>query len=1531
MLSLISSDALAQGCFNSDFESGDVDGYTTYVGNIASDGTIRIDNQVLSPSQHRVHFVTEGNDPIAEEFCIENKELPMVPIGGGAYALRLGNSQNGAQAERVTISFTVTEENNFFLLNYAVLLNDPSHQPHQQPRFRLSITDSQGEQYACGYYEVVAAANIENFENCGRNWKVRPWTSIGIELQSYIGEEINIEMSTNDCSLGGHAGYAYLDATCKPLEIELFDNCDSNSVARMQVTTGFDEYLWSTGDTTSEIQIRDPKIGDEYFVTVTSATGCSIVLSDTIPPYTVQVQPQFGPSTTTTICSETAYWFKPEGINVDRVYSVELGIFVDSLIINNVTESSYTFIAYSRSGCPLDSVTHYFNGLPFVKDSIGKTSCIDDADGSISLRPLIEGLEFDYAWNTGDTTSYLTDLRTGTYRVTISSEYCDYVMDYVVEHPDPLSVEVDQDNVICRGYGAEAEFYVEGGTWPYFYSYDGGTSYSGSCSYASFKEGNNKIYIKDKNNCLDSVTIYFPLVELPEIISYDIFQDSCGNPGNQIRVNQSTSGLPPYEYNVDFSEPFSSATTFNDFPIGPHTLYVRDANECINRVEFEFKYYESFFITFLDIEKTSCTLSNGSVTIETSQTDLVQYAIDNLPYQQSSYFGPLESGQHVARTVNRNGCIQTRDFWVADSYLPVPINSVDNNLCNGFTTGEINLTEPDPANPYSYTWSTGDTVSSLSNLADGTYNLTVTDSEDCVNNFSYDIVSPSALEIDVNGVFFSCQDRNSGEIYIDAIGGVGNYTYSFDGGQSYRVDDFNTGVGPGQYTVQVKDGNSCITERVITIEQYLIYDDIQLGIDSDTCASAIGALSIENIINGAPPYQYSINGTNYQDVAIDSKNLTHGDYTLYIRDNNGCIWLDSFSIDSIFSINIETEVNNTICEENNGQLQVSSNSSYNNLYYLNDSLMGTDSLLTGLFPGSYKLLVENQYGCKDSAVLQLTEGLLPMPMEALTNNTCSDGREGSITLTNTSVSSTYSYQWSTGATGNSISNLPIGVYEVTVSDADNCENYLDFEIVAPPPLSIDITGIFYNCPDFDNGEINITASGGDGTLEYSIDGGANYGTETNYAGLKSGSYLVRMRDENLCTKDTLIEVADYVYAEDISLVVAMDTCVAANGALVVENRTKGVGPYRYSVNGTDFLPDTSFFDLSYGKYSLYIEDGNGCVWDQAFEIDTMFSLHINAVVLDTECDEANGQVAIAASSDFGNQYYLNDDYVGEDSIINSLSAQKYAIVVRNDYGCSDTVSVEVLPSKVPIIEMVDVDYLSCLSKNNYISADVSSGNPPFTYSMDDQPEQPMNAFNNLDTGMHMLKVIDTENCIAEMAFYIEGFEPIEVELDYEDPTCGQNNGSVMIDARGGTGPLTVVYDELIYAADEVIQGLYKGRHTFMVQDTTDCATTVSIDLDVQCKYYIPNIFSPDDDGFNDAFEIFFSEGTTVSITEFSVYDRWGSLVAQMLNINPDEEAISWDGNFNNQRALTGVYTYVLSGRFETGEEIQDQGTFTLVR
>lgn len=260
-------------CTNSDFELGNFTGWTGEVGSCCP---ISTSPSAIISGRHTIMSGT-GTDP---NTC--NNVSYVAP--GGTYSARLGNAINGRQAEKLTYTIPVVDASNaLFIYKYAVVLQDPNHTAVDQPRFELKILNASGQiiDPVCGYYLVVADDNIPGFQTCG-GVVYKNWTTVGIDLTPYIGQQISMVFATGDCDLGGHYGYAYLDAYCTALRINT-NFCSGSTVVTLSAPLGF-SYLWSTGATSQNITINNPIIGQTVSCQLTSVTGCRVSLTSVLQP-----------------------------------------------------------------------------------------------------------------------------------------------------------------------------------------------------------------------------------------------------------------------------------------------------------------------------------------------------------------------------------------------------------------------------------------------------------------------------------------------------------------------------------------------------------------------------------------------------------------------------------------------------------------------------------------------------------------------------------------------------------------------------------------------------------------------------------------------------------------------------------------------------------------------------------------------------------------------------------------------------------------------------------------------------------------------------------------------------------------------------------------------------------------------------------------------------------------------------------------------------------------------------------------------
>ena len=224
------------------------------------------------------------------------------------FSVRLGNALAGGQTESLKKTFVVDANSKAFLYSYAAVLENPLsmyyHTPAQRPSFTVRVLDNNGELLPgqCSYYTVYSGKDssyvslndtvckdfhLDPTGGCtATQFNYKNWTTVGIDLTAYMGQKITIEFTTRDCSLGGHFGYAYINAQCSSFEITS-KFCPEQENDTLIAPSGYLNYTWMDPDGNvighgQEVVLRNPKLNDIYTVSFTSVTGCSSFLKTQI-------------------------------------------------------------------------------------------------------------------------------------------------------------------------------------------------------------------------------------------------------------------------------------------------------------------------------------------------------------------------------------------------------------------------------------------------------------------------------------------------------------------------------------------------------------------------------------------------------------------------------------------------------------------------------------------------------------------------------------------------------------------------------------------------------------------------------------------------------------------------------------------------------------------------------------------------------------------------------------------------------------------------------------------------------------------------------------------------------------------------------------------------------------------------------------------------------------------------------------------------------------------------------------------------
>ncbi len=386
---------------------------------------------------------------------------------------------------------------------------------------------------------------------------------------------------------------------------------------------------------------------------------------------------------------------------------------------------------------------------------------------------------------------------------------------------------------------------------------------------------------------------------------------------------------------------------------------------------------------------------------------------------------------------------------------------------------------------------------------------------------SFNVIINPTPELSVSTTDVSCNSAGDGAIDLTVTNGSVPYSYSWSNGAS--TEDL-TSLQPGSYSVQVTDLNGCsasISALITEPDQLTLNKEVQhvscFGGDN-------GEIDI-TVAGGTLPYLYSwSNG----EVGEDIDSLLIGTYVVTVTDANGCQIENTTTITQPTEINILTTSYDATCDAPNGSIQTLITGGVTPYSYLWDT-GATTANLNNVIGGNYTLTVTDANGCisavQDSVNSTSNISIVVYPSDVL----CNGDDNGSAIVAIESGNAPFTYDWSTGNTGNQVTGLFAGNYDVTVTDNFGCQQTVNFDIFEPDPLTLELFSP-ENLPGY-----NISIYGGsDGSIESTVDGGtdpyfylwSNGATTPGIYGLTSGIYYLTVTDDNGCTLTNSIRITE---------------------------------------------------------------------------------------------------------------------------------------------------------------------------------------------------------------------------------------------------------------------------------------------------------------------------------------------------------------------------------------------------------------------
>jgi gliding motility-associated-like protein len=318
--------------------------------------------------------------------------------------------------------------------------------------------------------------------------------------------------------------------------------------------------------------------------------------------------------------------------------------------------------------------------------------------------------------------------------------------------------------------------------------------------------------------------------------------------------------------------------------------------------------------------------------------------------------------------------------------------------------------------------------------------------------------------------------------------------------------------------------------------------------------------------------------------------------------------------------------------------------------------------------------------------------------------------------------------------------------------------------------------------------------------------------------------------------------------------------------------------------------------------------------------------------------ETDGVAQASANGGIG-PYTFNWSNGANNAEINGLAAGSYTVTITDANACSSTSSVALLaPDQLAFSFLVNG--LGCFGgQNGSIVVEAQGGVAPFQYSLGNTVFQDSPSFNNLDAGTYTITTMDANACKQTEIILVNAAIPVEVDLG-DDQTISLG-GSTQLQAI-----VNLPIDSILEVAwtppnDDLecpnclelqVAPFISTTYSVQVTALNGCSGTdnITIFVDRSRFLFVPNVFSPNDDGQNDRFGLFPKPGTVRRFKSFQIFDRWGEQVFAFKDFTPADN-IAWDGFFKGRAMNPGVFVWTVEVEFVDGVTESFQGNVTLVR
>lgn len=685
-----------------------------------------------------------------------------------------------------------------------------------------------------------------------------------------------------------------------------------------------------------------------------------------------------------------------------------------------------------------------------------------------------------------------------------------------------------------------------------------------------------------------------------------------------------------------------------------------------------------------------------------------------------------------------------------------------------------------------FVWNTGVNTATLSGVAAGTYTVTLKDRYDCTSAATpVTLSAPQALSVSATsprtyGAYeVKCHDQANGTATAQGAGGAGGYSYAWSNGAAGAGI---SGLAANTYSVTVTDGNGCTAPGSVQLKAPVPIDFTIDQVQGLTCkgdeTAIFEAKPVLSTIIGTAKYLWSGGET---DATVYDKKA--GTYTVTVSDDQGCSTLKS--------------------------------------KVLADPPGYTVSLAPGLdYNGALIRCNGDSNGKLVSAVL--------------------DASNAQVTA--------QGYEWSKNGVvfsqglQTTQEDLGKGNYKIVITYNTVCKAEAGYILSEPDAIAASTTattsyhGQAISCFNATDGNVKATVTGGTGTYSYLWNTG---GTTSLLTGLGAGTYSIVVKDINGCPGSSQITLNNPVAVSasiaDVSGHVGYGvSCASSTDGTMTAVASGGTHVYTYSwSNGRNTAVNGG---LGAGSYTVTVTDNNGC---SAQASQTLTEPLLLEVEVDTYADVAchagsDGVIRLSARGGAGDYEYTRNGGVNwvPAAEFTGLPIGTYTLAVRDDNGCSASVTQKLVEPGVLGLTFEDVDPAFCADPRGGVTAKVTGGVAGYSYSWLDEDGNVLGTaarLSNVLGGLYIVEVRDAHNCLITDDVGITSTDGAKADYSAISALChDSSDGSAALTITDGEGPFAIKWPD----GQNTLEGknLKGGNYIVRITDGHDCTVIKQVTI-----------------------------------------------------------------------------------------------------